>query len=307
MNDLRSLGVAQDAEPLLTRAPGPVARLCQAPTSTLPSITEKEVLQVADAACRSVSLDSMRLPEEFRPAHLTVALMEAVFHPRRTTASGSASAASEIARYCRRFGIERVRAVHWEVPEAADQETLGDLIRRYDENGAQWMADDVFEVRACGRGANPAQVQYVLDAARALHGIGVGVLQDVQSRHPEEIETALERVRGVGEESVRLLLMFAGDDHFVRGDGVIRTFVASALGRRSVPASHAEELVRRAAYELILAPRFLDYSLWRYGARGDGVAKPPQLEGPGPSFTRSTSSAARECVTELWPATSSRE
>ena len=236
-----------------------------------------EILQVADAVCRSIPLNSVSLPDEFYPGHLSVALIDAVFNTSKRVDRRATQIQSDVARYCCQFGVTRTRTVRWEMPAVARQETLGDLIRRYDAFGVDRMADDVFQMRTCGSSAKRAAVQRVLDVARALRAIGVDVLQDVQSRRFEEIETTLRRVSGVGDETVRLLLMYAGDDDFVRGDESVRSFVASALGRRFVPAHVAEELVRRTAYELVLSPRFLDFVLWEYAMLGDGLAKPPEF------------------------------
>ena len=275
MNNLTSIEAITVARSRRTDAGSTAKQVHLASTSTELSIPEEEVLQVADAVCRTTSLNPMALPDEFYPGHLSVALIDAMVNTWRLKESPSESNALDAARYCRRFGIARKRAVKWETPPVADQETLGDLIRRFEERGPGRMGDGGSVLPASSCDATRQAVELVLDAARALREVKVEVLQDMQSRHPEEIESALQGVRGTDEESVRLLLMFAGDDHFVRGDESIRKFVASALGRASVPATHAEELVRRAAYELILSPRLLDYVLWTYSRRGDGLAKPP--------------------------------
>ena len=73
-----------------------------------------------------------------------------------------------------------------------------------------------------------------------------------------------------------MLLMYTGGEDFVLGDAHVRRFVASAIGRRTVCAAQAEDLVRQSAYELILSPRFLDREIWQYGVSGAGVAKPPE-------------------------------
>ena len=276
MSNLTSIEVIQDTQPRRI-GPGMAAtQLRVASTSAELSISEEEILQVADAVCRSTCLDPMVLPDEFFPGHLSVALIDAMSSARRKKQSASASNTLDSMRYCRRFGIARTRVDRWETPPVADQETLGDLLQRYDADGLDRMEGDGFGLTGSGCDGSREAVKLVLDAARALREVRIEVLQDIQTRHPDEIETALRGVSGADEESVRLLLMFSGDDHFVRGDGAIRMFVASALGRRSVPAIHAEELVRRAAYELILSPRLLDYVLWTYSMRGGGLPKPPE-------------------------------
>ena len=232
-----------------------------------------EVRQVADAVCRSIALDRATLTDEFFPAHLPVAVFDAIFRSRLRNGERPAPIAD---RYCRHFEIARTRADRWEPPPANDQETLGDLIRRYDEFGMDCIATKVFQSRHRFPGTKITRAENVLRAAEALRGIGVDVLQDVPARRPAEIDNALRSLPGVGESTVRMLLMYTGGEDFVLGDLHLRRFVASAVGRRTVCAAEAEDLVRRSAYELILSPRLLDREIWQYGVSGAGVAKPPE-------------------------------
>ena len=243
--------------------------------TTVSRVPSLELRQLVDAACRSTLLDRIRLTEEFYPGHLSVALIDAVFHPRLRSGGRATAAALASERYCRHFGVARTRPLRSEPPAVETQETLGNLLRHFDVYGMDRMAREVFQVRSPSSGAKYANVQCVLHAAAALRAAGTDVLQDVQSMPPESIEAALRPVPGVGARTIRLFMMYAGDDDFVRGDMPVRRFVASALGRRSISAAEAESLVQRAAYELILSPRFLDCVIWDYGASGDGLAKPP--------------------------------
>ena len=136
---------------------------------------------------------------------------------------------------------------------ASEQETLEDLLRHFDELGTDAMARELFGTTGGSLAAAMRKTKDLLRAARSLRSIGVELLQDVRCRPPEAIEATL---RGAGPHAARLLLMYTGDDDFVRGDTHVRRFVASAIGRRSVRADGAEALVRAAAHELILAPPF---------------------------------------------------
>ena len=233
---------------------------------------ETDIRLMADAARRSLPLSEFRLPDEFYPAHLTVALADAVLRPR-SWRPGRAEAA---ARYCRRFGLAPRRPERGELPPPSEQETLGDLLRHFDELGTDAMARALLGTTRGTAGGLPAaatrRTESLLRAARSLRSIGVEVLQDVRRRPPEAVEATL---RGAGPHAARLLLMYTGDDDFVRGDAHVRRFVASAIGRRSVPADRAEGLVRAAAHELIFAPRFVDCLIWQHGVSGSGVARPP--------------------------------
>ena len=242
--------------------------------SAVSGTASRKVHQVIDALCRSIPLDSAELADEFFPAHLPVALIDAVFRSRLTRGEPPAPIAE---RYCRHFGIARCRADRWEAPSVDEQETLGDLIRRFDDLGMDRISRNVFRSRLRFPGANATRAEYVLGAAQALQRIGIEVLQDVPVQRPAAITDALRPLPGADESTVRRLLMYTGDEDFVLGDSHVRRFVASAIGRRAVSADEAEDLVRQGAYELILSPRLLDREIWRYGISGTGVAKPPEL------------------------------
>ena len=246
-------------------------------TTTERGTAPLEVRQVVDAVCRSLPLDSSRLSDEFFPAHLPVALIDAVFRSRLRHGEQPAPVAE---RYCRHFGIPRRRTDRRKLPAADEQETLADLLRRYDELGVDEIARKILQSRHRFPGVTMTRAENVLRAAQALRCIGIDVLQDVPGRRLSEVDDALRPQPGIDESAVRMFLMFTGSEDFVLGDGHLRRFVASAIGHRAVPAAQAEDLVRQAAYELILSPRFLDCEIWRYGVSGAGVARPPEPLAP---------------------------
>ena len=221
-----------------------------------------ELDRLVRAVTRFISLEQTALPDEFFPAHLPVALIDAVFCTRLEKGDQVPPCAE---RYCLRFEIEAVRSNQWEFPRVEVQESLGDLVTHFEELGTQSMADEVFQTRQTfPRGSTP-RVDLLLLAARELRRIGIDVLQDVSARSPEEIERVLRCSVGFDASATRMFLMFSGGDDFVRGDAVVTRFVANALGREVVCAEDAEALVRRAAHELILSPRFLDRGIWTFG------------------------------------------
>ena len=272
-DDGRAVGPWSEARRHHASVPGEIVNFRREPEATAVSETASlEVRQVVDAVCRSIPLDRSELSDAFFPAHLPVALIDAVFRSRLRHGERPPPVAE---RYCRRFGITPRRADLWAPPPVDEQETLGDLIRHYDELGADAIASKVFQ--SCRRfpGAKISRAENVVRAARALRHIGVDVLQDVPVRRPEEIDAALRSLPGCDDSTVRLLLMYVGAEDFVLGDAHVRRFVASAIGERAVSAHQAKALVRGAAYELIVSPRLLDQEIWRYGVSGAGVAKPP--------------------------------
>ena len=219
-----------------------------------------ELNQVIEAVRRSFPLRNLALPNEFFPAHLSVALIDAVFGSKGKHNDGTVPVSE---RYCRWVGIARTRANRWDKPSPEVQESLTNMIGRFDELGMHRMIGEVFRTKQLLPDAKIARVEFVLRAARKLRQVGIEVLQDIQVRPCEQIERTLGDCAGFGEATTRMFLMYSGNDDFVRGDDYVRQFVADALSRTEVSAAKAEGLVRRSAYELVLSPRYLDDQIWR--------------------------------------------
>ena len=219
-----------------------------------------ELDHVIEAVRHSFPLTNLVLPDAFFPAHLSVAIIDSVLDSRGMN-SESAVPASE--RYCRWAGIARTRADRWNTPPPEAQESLTDMIGRFDELGDRRAAEKAFGTKQLLSDTGVAGMESVPRAARALRRVGIEVLQDVEVRQSEEIERALRERADFGEAATRLFLMYAGSDDFVHGDGCVRRFVAGALGRTEISAARAKRLVRSCAYELALSPRYLDDQIWR--------------------------------------------
>ena len=222
--------------------------------------TASELELVMDAVFRSIALQELDLPDEFFPAHLSVALIDAISGRQNRNRELSMPAST---RYCRYFGIARTRGNRWEPPPADEQETLGDLLRHYDDLRLDTMTNEVLGFQCDIPKQRVTRATALLDAAKVLRSAGIDVVQDIPAQRPDDLGEVLQAVPEIGEQTVRRLLMYTGCDDFVCADGHVRRFVASAISRRSVSPERAMALVRGAAYELIVSPRFLDYRIWQ--------------------------------------------
>ena len=252
------------------------------------SATASDAGRIAAAIARSIPLEKLELPEEFFPAHLSVALVDAVFRTRPARRGDPAASAE---RYCRYFGVPRAR--RWKTPPARRQETLGELIAHFRDLGLERMKNEVFGTRQRLPGTGMARVEYVMHAAKALRRLGIDILQDMPSLPSEEVENALRSPSPISAQIVENLLMYTAGDDFVRGDGHVRAFVGEALGERTVSAARAKHLVRQTAYELILSPRFLYLEIRRHGLAREAQARAPlplgtsrEGEAPSPGWGR---------------------
>ena len=191
-----------------------------------------EVRQVVDALSRSIPLDTVKLAGEFFPAHLPVAVIDAVLRSRLRHGERPAPIAE---RYCRQFGLPCRRPDRWEPPPVDGQETLGDLIRRYDEFGMDCIATKVFQSRHRFPGTKITRAENVLRAADALRGIGVDVLQDVPARRPAEIDDPVQSPLEMGSLWPDVVAKLYQDQNYPRlfkalyPDGITRNSIRNAL------------------------------------------------------------------------------
>ncbi len=233
----------------------------------VPRQVSSATMPEGDAIARDVrrlfDLQGQILGDEFYPAHLSVALIDAILTPRLRYEK---QVVPIIERYCQHFGLGRIRPDRKRLPSTADQETLEDLVNHYLEYGIARMESDVFVARYCSPGTSVSKVDNIYRAAIALRHIGLEKLQDVEAVGPEQIICALQPLKGVGYRTIHMFLMYVGNENYVKGDVHIRRFVADALDVHSVRADDAEQVVRDAAKVLNVAPRHLDYAIWKYGA-----------------------------------------
>lgn len=212
----------------------------------------------------SIVSENAELGNEFFPAHLSVALIDAVFNPQLRYKT---MVVPIIERYCRHFGLRRTRTDQENLPPVEEQETLRDLIGHYEEYGLEYMKEEVFAARYRSPGKNtPTKAENVLLVATELQKIGINTLQDAREaslERPGEIKSALIKLRGIGERTINMFLMYSGNDDFVKGDVHVCRFVEKALGRK-VSAAEAEKSVKDAARELEISPRILDYKIWEH-------------------------------------------
>lgn len=108
-------------------------------------------------------------------------------------------------------------------------------------------------------------------AAAALVGAGARHAGDIDGS--DEQRSAWVGVTGLGEVTWSYFLMLLGKSG-VKADVMIRRFVAKALNRDSVTASHARELVLASAGRLQVDATDLDHAIWRWQRKQGSGGKP---------------------------------
>ena len=212
-----------------------------------------------------IDLDNAKLSDEFYPAHLSVALIDAIFTPQLHYYK---NVVPIIERYCEHFKLRRMRQGpnRAKLPSVEDQETLTDLIDHFITLGSGGFQQRIVQSRYRSPGTSILKSENVKRAAIELRGIGIETLQDAQCKSAKDIKCVLRPLSGIGDRTIHMFLMYAGDDNYVKGDVHVCRFVATALKMPTVSAVVAEELVGSAARVIGISPRLLDYEIWKYGA-----------------------------------------
>lgn len=191
--------------------------------------------RLAEAVSRAFSPFACTLPEAFFPAHLSVALVDAVFAPAPACGYPPGVFA---ARYCRRFGLERVRADRWNAPPA--------MRRRGSRTSSGAMGG--WGARDGGRGV-----------WHALPGAGHGAFARAMGRRGGR-RTPRRRRRRAPEGA--LAAAPGGPRGAARRARRRRGRVAAVSyvhGRRRLRARRrCGALVRRCAHEPLHSPRYVD-------------------------------------------------
>lgn len=218
---------------------------------------------VREVRC-AIDLDNAELGDEFFPAHVSIALLDAIFTPQLRY---NKAVVPIIERYCRRFQLRRVRQDRTKLPPVDEQETLTDLLDHYKKLGPDGMQKEVIRSRFCSPGTKVLKSKNVKLAADKLRRLGIETLQDAEcfvSKAPKKIKGSLRSLSGIGDRTIHMLLMYLGGEEFVKGDVHVCRFVARALGGDEVLPEEAERLVKQAAKVLDITPRLLDNMIWNH-------------------------------------------
>ena len=230
-------------------------------------MADREINTVVDRVTDRIELETVNMGVEFYPAHLSVALIDAIFSVRSHYKS---QVVPVIKRYCKHYGLKRTRQTPRcdIIPPLCQQETLLDLIFHYQKYGNDRMREEVFDSRLKSPGTNIFKTNNVYIASKHLWNMGINDLQSATSTEPQTIKKAMLPIKGIGLATVHMFLMYVGREDYVKGDVHVCNFVADCLGVKGekIRPREAERIVRAAAGVLGVTPRFLDYAIWKCGS-----------------------------------------
>lgn len=218
------------------------------------------------AGCRSTLRLSEPLGDEYRYAHLSLCVLDAIY----SIGVKYQSTQAVVARYAAWAGLTQNRPGDV-LPSIEAQQPLGALVDHVREVGPDSFAADVVcnRQRTSTRGGI-LKSDAVLRYAEVLGDHEVRYLQDVAPRAgDQDLGRALRAVKGQASGiSTSYFFMLAGDEMLVKPDRMLERFVSRAIGRE-VDVGSIQPLVTAACHRLQgehpgLTPRGLDHAMWNY-------------------------------------------
>jgi hypothetical protein len=173
--------------------------------------------------------------------------------------------------------IERYRQLRVAQGANPDDDTPADLVAAIEQlGGPEAFADALRNRQRTSSKSGILKAEAVLLTARVLVDAGVQRPSDVLDAHHEQLDrlrAAWVLVHGQGSGiSLDYFLMLSGIEG-VKGDRMIRRFVAQALGltnELAVDAERAVKLVRGAAGRIGVDDRQLDFAIWNHESERAG-------------------------------------
>jgi hypothetical protein len=225
-------------------------------------------VSMLEKACRSrLDLKTAVLGEEYYYSSLTLCVIDAVYSIGVTYGSTR----NTVDKYCRYFGMAKLRSDKSMIPTIENQESMSQLSEKFRKYGITGFTEDIFNNRQRTSTKNGIlKSEAVYDFSQALRSFNVDYLQDVEKiisnkSFEKEIRSIPGQKSGI---SLKYFFMLAGSEELVKPDRMISRFVEESTGKKFSSADCQNILVETAGklketYPNI-TPRLLDHQIWSY-------------------------------------------
>jgi hypothetical protein len=212
-----------------------------------------------------LDLANAKLSDEYGYQSLPLCVIDAVF----SIGVNYTSTRNTVSRFCKHIGISETSRVR--PPDIADQLSITEFIKLYDQYGVERMATIVYQnLQRTSTRNGILKSDAVLRFSRTLLQFEANYFQDVNKVFGNPgFESAITKLPGQRSGlSLRYFYMLAGSDDYIKPDRMITRFIHSAIGRSpSIEESHriiigvCEILAQEYPH---LTPRALDHLIWNY-------------------------------------------
>lgn len=229
----------------------------------------QEILKIANDCEAKLNLKTGKLSEEYFYNSLPFCIIDAVF----SIGVRYSSTRKVVINYCDFFQISRLRPDKNAFPSTDKQESIKNMIDRFDKYGVDFICNSVFKNRQRTSPRNGIlKGQAVYEYCKVFSNYDIAFLQDFKKVIMDsEFEAEIKSIKGQSSGiALQYLFMLAGSDGFIKPDRMILRFLETSLGRHVslVEAQKyltvtTEYLKSERGYKH-LSPRLLDHLIWNF-------------------------------------------
>lgn len=228
-------------------------------------VKESNVKKLAEYCEANLDISSAELDDEYGYPSVPLCVIDAVF----SIGANYVATQNTVRRFCEFFSIPEKSEIY--PPDTADQLSISEFIKIYDEYGIEGMTERVYQNRQrTSTRMGILKTEAVLRFSKVLSRFGVEYLQDVQKVIGNlGFEAEIKKIPGQKSGiSLRYFYMLIGEKNYIKPDRMITRFVEQVTGK----SYSAEEITRLfiGACDLLvkdypnLTPRMLDNLIWNY-------------------------------------------
>ncbi len=227
----------------------------------------RDVVTVIEALRPLLTQEALTLPNEYRYAHVSLALIDAIY----SINARYESVRRTVLRYANYAHLNPYRPCVGTWPSRAQQQPLSAFLDLLDARGADDAAERIFQNRQRTSTRNGIlKAEAVREAARLLVTYGVSYFQDIPHViDSREFIQAFRSLRGQGSgTSLTYFWMLTGSESLAKPDRQILRYLSRILTRPLATSEEAIILLQRAVEVLKpefpqLTTRALDYAIWQ--------------------------------------------
>lgn len=226
-----------------------------------------EVARLVEALRPLVTEGALTLPNEYRYAHLSLALIDAIY----SINAHYESVHRTVLRYANYAHLTpyRLSADRW--PDRAEQQALSAFVDFLDATGPEYAAEQIFQNRQRTSSRNGIlKAAAVQEAEHLLATYGVSYFQDIPTvMDSPAFVHAFRSIQGQGSgTSLTYFWMLTGSDGLAKPDRQILRALSRIVGRPVTLSEEATALLQKTVQILKadvpdLTTRTLDYAIWQ--------------------------------------------
>ena len=177
--------------------------------------TALEVETISEHCSQVLNLNDAQLGDEYYYQSLPLCVIDAVY----SIGVNYSSTRNTVIRYCGYFNITRLRENRHSLPDIEFQQSMEDLLHRFEEFGVETFKEEIFNnrQRTSARNGIP-KAEAVLLFSQTIRGYNINYFQDIDNIiENDDFDNAIRRIPGqTSGISLKYFFMLAGFEDLIK-------------------------------------------------------------------------------------------